>query len=217
MRLGRSARRLTSRWAAAPWTLAFLHLHIHHYKGPAIDYGALAIASFASWVGVPGPGEAVLIAAAVLASKHHLGIVSVLFVAFVGAVVGGIAGWLAGLWAGRGLVTARGPLHKLRLNAVERGEQVFERYTVLAIFLTPSWVAGIHRVKPGIYNLVNVVTAVMWAGGIGLAAYAVGPSVTDEASDLGTITTVLLVAGILALVGGELLRRRRKRTHGGSG
>ena len=199
--------------------LAFLHLHlhIHHYRGPVVDYGALAAASFASWVGLPGPGEPVLIAAAVLAAKHHLGIVSVLFVAFVAATVGGLIGYLVGLSAGRGLVTAPGPFHKLRLRTIERGEKVFERYTLLAIVLTPSWVAGIHRVRPLYYNVVNVVTAVIWAVGIGMASYLVGPSVLDAVSDMGTLLSVLLGVAIAAIVTAEIMRRRRKRARAAAG
>jgi membrane protein DedA with SNARE-associated domain len=201
--------------------LAFLHIHLHfhlhHYRGPAIDYGALAAASFASWVGLPGPGEPVLIAAAVLAAKHNLGIVSVIVVAFLAAMAGGLVGWLAGLWAGRGLVTARGPFHKLRLKAVERGEEVFERYTVLAVILTPSWVAGIHRVKPLMYNIINLVTAAIWAGGIGITAYLIGPSVVDAVDDFGTVTLVALGVGIVAVIGEEIWRRRRKRARAAAG
>jgi membrane protein DedA with SNARE-associated domain len=215
--LGRGGQRLASRWAVTPWVLAFLHIHIHHYHGPAIDYGALALASFASFVGVPGPGEAVLIAAAVAAAKHNLGIVSVLVVAFLGATVGGLVGYGAGRWAGRGLWTAPGPLRKLRTRAMERGEKVFERYTVLAVVLTPSWIAGIHRVELGIYNLINVVSAVVWAGGIGMAAYLIGPSVVDGVEDAGTAVTVIGAVVLATLIGVEVLRRRRKRARATSG
>jgi membrane-associated protein len=193
-----------------------IHLHIHHFHGPAIDYDTLAAASFASWVGLPGPGEPVLIAAAVLAAKHNLGIVSVMFVAFVAAAAGGIVGWLAGLWAGRGLMTAPGPLRKLRLKAVTRGDEIFERYTVTAIILTPSWIAGIHRVRATVYNVVNVVSAIIWAGGIGIAAYLIGPSVVDAVNDAGLAATLILVAAIALLVGAALFRRRRKRTRAAS-
>lgn len=198
-----------------PWVLAFLH--IHHYHGPAIDYGALALASFASFVGLPGPGEAVLIAAAVAAAKHHLGIVSVLVVAFMGATVGGLAGYGAGRWAGRGLWTAPGPLRKLRTRAIDRGEKVFERYTVLAVVLTPSWIAGIHRVELGTYNLINVVSAVVWAGGIGMAAYLIGPSVVEGVEDAGTAVSVIGAVALTTLIVLEVLRRRRKRARAASG
>ena len=194
---------------------AFLHIHIHlhHFKGPAIDYVGLALAAFASWVGVPGPGETVLIATAVAASKHNLGIVSVLFVAWVAAMAGGLIGYLIGRRAGRGLLTRRGPLQSMRQRAVERGDRVFERYTAIAILLTPPWIAGIHRVRPGVYLFWNTIEAALWAAGIGMAAYLIGPSVVDEVNDLGLVTTLAVVGLVVFAVGGELLRRRRRRVH----
>src|SRR5881397_1550356 len=73
-----------------------LHMH-HRFHGPTIDYLGLAVAAGASWAGVPGPGEPVLIAEAVFAGRHDLDIFSVILAAWVGAVIGGIVGWLAGL------------------------------------------------------------------------------------------------------------------------
>ncbi|HYB25551.1 MAG TPA: hypothetical protein VEF89_02940 [Solirubrobacteraceae bacterium] len=192
--------------------LIHLHLHLIHHgvPAPSIDYAALAIAAFASWAGVPGPGEPLLIAAAIVASKHKLDIKPVLAWAFVGASLGGIAGWLAGLLGGRAVMTAPGPLLKLRLRAVERGEEVFQRWTVTAIILTPAWVAGIHRVNTVIYLVVNEMTAVIWAVGIGLGAYYAGPPVLDIVSDIGWVSVVGLVLLVAAGVGLEVARRRRR-------
>ena len=179
-----------------------LHLFHHHVASAAqIDYFALALGAFASWVGLPGPGEPLLIAAAIVAAKHKLDITPVLIWAFVGAVMGGIVGWWVGLVAGRTVMTAPGPLRRLRLRAVERGEEVFERLTVIAILLAPSWVAGIHRVGVVIYNVTNVVSAAVWAVGIGLASYYIGPSVLDVISDVGWVTAVGLVVLVLVGVG----------------
>jgi membrane protein DedA with SNARE-associated domain len=199
--------------ANAAFVLAFLHIHIHihHFHGPAIDYIGLAVASAASWVGVPGPGEPVLIATAVLAAKHHLGIVSVLFVAFVGAAGGGIAGWLIGLRAGRGLLTRRGPLQNLRIRAVARGDDVFKRYAVVAVLLTPSWIAGIHRVRASVFLPTNALGSVLWAGGIGMGAYLVGPHVVELVDDLGIVATLSLGALIVTAIAAEIVRRRRRR------
>jgi len=191
--------------------LLHLHLHIHHFRGPAIDYGALAAASFASWVGVPGPGEPVLIATAVLAAKHNLGIVSVLVVAFAGATAGGIVGWVVGMRAGYRLVTAPGPLHNLRVKTVARSEQVFKRYAVIAVLLTPSWIAGMHRVRTPVYMFANALGAALWAGGIGMAAYLVGPSVVDLVDDAGVFLTVILVVAVASIVTAGIVRRSRKR------
>jgi len=187
-----------------------LHLFHHHIASRAqIDYVALALGAFASWVGLPGPGEPLLIAAAIIAAKHKLDITPVLIWAFVGAVTGGLLGWLAGWFGGRTVMTAPGPLRNLRLRAVERGEEVFDRLTVIAILLAPSFVAGIHRVGPVLYNVTNVVSAAVWAVGIGLAAYYIGPPVLDVLSDVGTITAIGLVVLVLVGVGLEIRRRRR--------
>src|SRR5437879_3017726 len=98
----------------------------HHLHGPAIDYVGLAAAAAASWFGVPGPGEPVLIAAGVIAARHKLDISSVILVAFAGAMLGGTGGWLAGRKAGRAVLMRPGPLARFRRAALARGDLVFE-------------------------------------------------------------------------------------------
>lgn len=192
-------------------SLLVLALLRHHFHGSSVDYWAVAVASAASWLGVPGPGEPVLIAAAVVAAHHHLDITTVIGVAFVFAVAGGIAGWLIGKMLGRTVLETRGPLLRFRLRALSRGDEIFDRYPVLAIVLTPSWIAGIHRVNMGVYQITNVVTAFIWAVGIGLAAYLIGPAVIDAVEDLGWVTAI----GLTLLIGFgvylEIRRRRRRR------
>jgi membrane protein DedA with SNARE-associated domain len=191
--------------------LAFhFHLHLHHFHGSAIDYVGLAAAAIASWVGLPGPGEPVLIATGVLAARHHLDITGVLLVAWAAATLGGIAGWLIGRVAGRGILTFPGPLHKFREGAVARGDRIFIRHPVLGVVLTPSWIAGIHRVRARVYLITNALSAAVWALVIGLGAYYVGPSIVDLAGDLGLVTGIALGLLVMLAVGGELLRRRRR-------
>jgi membrane protein DedA with SNARE-associated domain len=196
--------------STGPLLVFALHFFHHHVASAAqIDYFALALGAFASWVGLPGPGEPLLIAAAIVAAKHKLDITPVLIWAFVGAATGGFVGWWVGLVAGRTVMTAPGPLRRLRLRAVERGEEVFERLTVVAILLAPSWVAGIHRVGWVIYNVTNVVSAAVWAVGIGLASYYIGPPVLDVIEDIGWFAAVGLVVLVLIGVAFEVRRRRR--------
>ena len=191
--------------------LLVLALHIlRHVPAANIDYAALALGAFASWAGVPGPGEPLLIAAAIVAAQHKLDLTPVLIWAFVGATTGGIVGWVVGWYAGRTMMTAPGPLLKLRLKAVERGEEVFNRLTVIAILLTPAWVAGIHRAGPAVYLITNAVSAVVWTVGIGLGAYYAGPPVLDVLNDVGTVTAVGLVLLVVVGIGLEVVRRRRR-------
>jgi membrane protein DedA with SNARE-associated domain len=189
-----------------------LHLHVlHHVEGPALDYVGVAIASFLGWVGLPGPGEAVLIAAAVFASKHKLDITPVVLVAFVAATVGGIVGWLIGLYGGRSVLTAPGALHTARLRAAARGEELFKRMEVVAILLTPAWVAGINRSRTGVYMVTNAASAIVWAVVLGVGAYYAGPPVLDVFSDVGAIATLAFLVVLAGLVGVEMVRRRRRR------
>jgi membrane protein DedA with SNARE-associated domain len=193
-----------------------LHVHLHfHHVGPAFDYVGIALASFASWVGIPGPGEALLLAAGVFAARHKLDITPVVFVAFLGAVAGGFVGWVAGVVAGRSVLTAPGPLRSIRLDAVERGEQAFKRMEVVAIVLTPPWVAGIFRARAGLYNVVNVASAAIWAVAIGVGGYYIGPPVLDVVGDLGTVGLVLAIVLVLVGLTSAVIRRQRgavKRT-----
>jgi membrane protein DedA with SNARE-associated domain len=148
----------------------------------------------------------------VLASKGRLDLASVILIAWVGATAGGIAGWVIGRRAGRSIFTRRGPLLAARLRTVERGERIFDRYAVIAILLTPSWIAGIHRVRSGVYQLTNVLAAAVWACGIGIGSYLAGPAVIDWVNDFGTGTSVVLAVLIVLGVGVELARRHRLRS-----
>jgi membrane protein DedA with SNARE-associated domain len=191
--------------------LLHIHIHIHHrFHGPPVDYAGLALGAFASWIGLPGPGEPLLLAAAVLAAKHRLDLATVLGVAFLAAVAGGIVGWAIGLKAGRALATAPGPLRSMRIRIVERGEQIFERRPVLAILMTPSFAAGIHRVRPWIFQAVNAASAAAWTIVIGVGGYYVGPPVLEAVGDLGTGVSIIVAIVVVGVVGAEIVRRNRR-------
>ncbi len=130
--------------------------------------------------------------------------------ATIGANLGGIAGWLLGLKAGRAVLTRPGPLYRVRQRAAARGDEVFHRLEVVAILLTPSWVAGIHRAQTRLYLPANGLSALAWAVGFGLGSYYAGPPVLEFASDFGTIGTIGLVALIVLAVGLEIYRRVRR-------
>ncbi|MFL5830498.1 MAG: DedA family protein [Solirubrobacteraceae bacterium] len=187
----------------------------HHFHGPPVDYVGVAAAAAASWIGVPGPGEPVLIAGGVFAARHRLDITEVLLFAWAGAAAGGVAGWLIGMRAGRVVMTAPGPFRGTRLRAIERGDEIFTRVPVVAVLFTPSWIAGIHRVRARLYVPINIASAALWAVGIGLGAYFAGPAVVDVVGDIGWVTVAGAVALVLAGVVLEVRRRRRRRDRGG--
>ncbi|MDQ6806653.1 MAG: VTT domain-containing protein [Actinomycetota bacterium] len=189
-----------------------LHLHFHRFHGPPFDYAGLAIAAALSWIAGVGPGEPLLIAAAVLAAKHKLDLTEVLLVAWVGATVGGVIGWLIGYKTGRAVITAPGPFRRARLRAVERGERVFERATVTAVILTPSWLAGVNRVRWSVYLPANALSAAIWALVIGLGSFLIGPPIADMFGDLGIVALIIIASTML---GGGLVEFARRRIKAG--
>ncbi len=183
----------------------------HHLGHESFDFAGLGAAAAASWFGIPGPGEPVLIAAGVLAGQHRLALLPVLVVAWLAATFGGVGGWLVGLKAGRTLLTGRGPLQATRQRAVARGEELFGRHPVVAILLTPSWIAGINRARPALFLSINAASAAVWAGGIGVGAYLAGPAVVEIVNDVGTFSAVMLAVLVGFTVAFEVVRRRRRR------
>lgn len=194
-----------------PTLAVLLLLGVLHHHGPSVDYVGIGLAAAASWVGVPGPGEPLLIAGGIYAARGQLDLGAVLAVAFAGATAGGVVGWMLGHRGGRAVWTAQGPLRRLRLSALRRGEGFFARYGILAVYLTPSWVAGIHGMGAKRFLPANAGCAALWTLTIGLGAYLVGPSIGDVVTDLGLGGAALLALLLLGGLGVELVRRRRRR------
>jgi membrane protein DedA with SNARE-associated domain len=88
---------------------------------------------------------------------------------------------------------------------------VFGRFPVMAILLTPSWIPGILRVRARVFLPTNILSAALWAVGIGMGAYLIGPAVVDVVGDLGLATGLALAALIGVAVATEVVRRRRRR------
>lgn len=190
--------------------LLAVHISRRLHSRP-VGYTAIALAAFASWVGFPGPGEAALITGGVFAGRHRLDIVQVELYAFAAAVAGGMIGWGLGWRFGAAVAHKPGPLYRLRLRGLSAGERFFERFGPLAVFLTPSWVAGIHRVPPVRFVIYNGLACAVWAVGYGLTAYFLGRPVAEFFGDIGTFATIGLVGGACVVGVFALLRRRRRR------
>src|SRR3954471_5836247 len=174
-----------------------LHLH-NRFHGPHVDYVGVGAAAAVSWIGVAGVGEAALIAAGIAAGRGKVDISSMILVAWVGAMAGGAAGWLIGLKGGRALMTRPGPLYRLRHRLLRRGDHIYETRGLLAVYIAPTWMAGISGMSLRKFLPANAISALAWALLIGLGAYFAGPAVADWLGDIGTLGLVLV--GVIALV-----------------
>ncbi len=183
---------------------------IHTY-GAWLVGSAIAIES----MGVPVPGETMLITAAAYAgASGKLSITHVVLAAIVGA----IAGDNLGFWIGRtiGLRAVMRHQSKLRLNPrrLKLGQYLFMRHGGKVVFFgrfvavlraMAALLAGVNRMDGRRFLIFNGLGAIVWAGGYGLAAYAFGQKLTTALSDAGIFLGVAAVTG--AIVAFVVFRR----------
>lgn len=164
------------------------------FSGPHADYFGVALAAAVGWLGVPGVGEAAVIAAGIAAAHHRLDLPSMLAVTWTGAMLGGTGGWVIGLTGGRALMTARGPLLGVRTWLLGKGDRVYDRYGLMAVYLAPSWVAGVHDMHSSRFLPANALSAFAWTLLVGVGAFLIGPEIAEVVSGVGTYGIAVLVA-----------------------
>ena len=178
-------------------------------------YAALAGLVAGESAGLPLPGEASLIAAAV-ASRGHLVLPLVIAVAAAAAIVGDNVGYLIGRRGARWLLVRPGRWEQRRRRFLVRGEAFFDRHGGKAVFLarwlpalrvTGAWLAGVGRMQWPRFVAWNALGGVTWAATVGLVAYFLGKAASAivGAAGLGLVAVLVLVA-----VGLLFVRRPRR-------
>jgi membrane protein DedA with SNARE-associated domain len=173
-------------------------------------------------LGIPLPGEVVLVSAALLASHHELAVnpVAVGAAAVVGAVVGDSIGYTIGRRFGMALfdrLARRFPKHFHR-GHVALGERLFARWGVWAVFfgrfiallrMLAGPLAGALKMPYPHFLAANVGGALCWAGGTTALVYFIGVAAEHWLSRFSWIGLVVVVLGgvTVALV----LRNRTAR------
>lgn len=172
-------------------------------------------------MGLPLPGETVLLAAAAYAGVGGpLHIAGVIGSASAGAILGDTAGYWLGRLAGLPLIERYGWYVWLSRRKVDRARAFFERHGAKTVFLGrfvaflrmfAALLAGVGRMPYGRFLVYNVLGGVCWAVVMGGLGYTLGrnlPLLERSVRWLG-----LGGAGVLILVVASLLylRRHRKR------
>ncbi|WP_427888272.1 DedA family protein [Kribbella sp. GL6] len=169
-------------------------------------------------MGVPLPGETTLIAAALLASQHHLKIEFVIVAAALGAIVGDSIGYFIGRKAGRGLFERLGRrFHHFSEERIVRAEKYFHKYGVWTVFfgrfvallrIFAGPMAGMLRMHYPRFLAANAAGGIAWATTIGVVAYKIG----DNADKIfGRVSVGALIAIAVLAVGLYVVHKVRKR------
>lgn len=149
---------------------------------PLLDrygYAAAFAATMAEGMGIPMPGQTLLIAAALAAAKGQINITLLLFLVLVGAVFGNSIGYAIGRWGGRAV------LDKLKVNPQRqrRCDELFAERGGLVILLARfldglrqlnGIIAGVTRMPWWKFTAYNIAGALLWTCAWGLGTYYFG-------------------------------------------
>jgi len=153
--------------------------------------------------GLPGPGDASLIAAGTLAGEGKLNIWIVLATAMAAWMLGSVVGYGIGIHGGRRLLDHPGRLEKSRLKLLAKGDRAFGRHTFVASVTMPAFVSGIFRVRFYVFMLGALTAGIGWIGMYVGLSYLLGEEI---AKYIGKIGTKALVGVIVIVVLGLCIR-----------
>src|SRR5712691_5182020 len=185
-------------------------------------YVALFIGVFLENLGIPVPGETVLLAAGFFARQHLLRLALVIPCAMVAAILGDNFGYWIGRRGGRVFVERHGKyvgLTAKRLSSVENyfhdhgPKTIFFARFISGIRVLAAISAGLTHVPWSVFFWYNVAGAVAWSTTIGLLGYFFGQSwhlLEHWVGHAGLVIVALLAVAVLFAV----LRRHRDRIGG---
>ena len=163
--------------------------------------------------GLPGPGDAALIASGTLAGEGRLSVWIVLAIGMSAWMLGSVIGYRIGVSGGRSLLDRPGWLEKSRRNLLVKGDRVFGEHTFSASVTMPAFVSGIFRVRFGLFMLGALVAGIGWIGMYVGISYFLGAEIARAIGDAGTkaILGVVVLAGAGLLVRAGVSRWRARR------
>jgi len=174
--------------------------------GYAVVFLFVAIES----LGIPLPGETVLVTAGALAALGHLSIWWVIATAAIGGIVGDAAGYWIGRLGGLALLKRYGSVIGFNDKKLARVHTFFEKHGPKTVFLgrfialLRTWaalLAGTAEMRYGVFTFYNVLGGITWAALFGTLGYLFGQSLPLLEQYIGqaSLAAVLLVALVVAL------------------
>lgn len=160
-------------------------------------------------VGIPLPGETVLITAGALVHRGSLTLWETMVMGSLGAVMGGQAGYLAGRFGGRPFVLRWGRYVFITPERLGRAERFFEQHGGRAVFLARfitglrvfgALVAGISRMSWSKYTLYSVLGGVVWAAAAVSLGYFLWASIGLVEHWIGRISLLLAATVVLIVI-----------------
>ena len=173
-------------------------------------YGIVFLFVAIESLGVPLPGETVLVTAGALAALGHMSIWWVIATAALGGIIGDATGYWIGRLGGVALVKRYGRVVHFDDAKLARVHGFFTRHGAKTVFfgrfiaLLRTWaalLAGTAEMPYAVFTLYNVMGGITWATLFGTLGYVFGRSLPLLERYIGqaSLAVVLLVALVVAL------------------
>jgi membrane protein DedA with SNARE-associated domain len=190
---------------------AFFSTHTLDHLLAQYGYAAVLVFVMIESLGVPFPGETMVIAAAIYAgSTHHLAVVLIWASAAAGAIVGDNIGFAIGHYGGYTLLRRYGS--KLRLNEAKLkvGRLIFDRHGGKVVFFGrfvsilrtyAAFLAGTNRMRYPRFVAFNAAGGIVWAGIYAFGFYYVGSALKHLRGPvdygIGAVAAVIVIGFIV--------------------
>jgi membrane protein DedA with SNARE-associated domain len=184
-------------------TIGLLHLLIHY------GYFAVLLIVAIESMGVPAPGETILLAASVTTgTTRALSLPLVIAAAASGAIVGDNLGYWIGYTGGTRLLHRYGHLIRLSERKRKLGLYLFQKHGGKVVFLGrfvtvlrmwAAFLAGTHHMSWRRFLCYNALGGIIWATCYGLGGYLLGTQVYRLTGPIGLATILLAILGIITL------------------
>lgn len=186
---------------------------LRHY-----GYAAVFLGVFFESLGLPLPGESLVIASALLAVRGEFQIAPLLGAVWSATFFGNSLGYLLGLFSGRQLTVRHGKRFGLTESRLAKVEGFFARFgpevVLFGRFLVPlrqlnGLIAGALAMPWRRFLLYNAVGAALWTAVWSLGVYAVGHDIANVLAPIHRFGAMATAAGIgvLAVVAIGLWRK----------
>ncbi|WP_149401708.1 DedA family protein [Dictyobacter arantiisoli] len=149
-----------------------------------IGYPAVTLFVLIECIGIPIPGETILLLASFYAaSDSHLQISIVIACAAFGAIIGDNIGYYLGGTGGRAFVAKFGRFFFVKMEHLDLAEKFFLRHGAKTVFfgrfisilrIFSAFLAGMNRMPRGTFLLYNSLGGIIWATYVGLLGYIAG-------------------------------------------
>lgn len=175
-----------------------------------VEYGYLAVflGILLEDFGLPTPGETMLIAGSVLASRSSLSIVWLLPIAWLGAVIGDSIGFFIGATGGHRVLARYGGRVGITLERLQKVEEFFARYGDIVVVGARFFVvlrqlngivAGTLEMPWPRFFLYNAIGAALWVGFWGGLTYWLGSRFFEFIHVFGWLWPTVIALGAIAL------------------